>query len=93
MAKKFFGEYKDIGVDQLPVFNLSITVQDFRSGKMSAHTSTFYYEVGTCPSYAHFMRIGLAKLRKAVSDLKELSDKAYRKPKALLTAGTGVTHA
>lgn len=95
MAKKFWGEYKGVSSDNLPVFSLSIVVQDLRSGKMSAQTSMTYAEVGTVPSYANFKKYGLSQLRLAVDNLKEISENAEvatdtRKPVALLTAGSAV---
>ena len=76
MANKFWGDYKGVEPEQLPVFTLTIVVQDLRSGKMAAQSSCHYCEVGSVPSYAKLKKDGAAALRTAIESVKELSEKA-----------------
>jgi len=88
MAKKFYGDYKNIPDDQLPVFTFSVTVMDLRTNKMASITSVHSVQVGARPSYADLKRDAQAQARDAVANLIEQSEKWYVAPKALLTEGT-----
>lgn len=83
MAKKFLGDYKGIDdKETLPVFQLSITLVNMQSGKMSANTSTHFVEIGAVPSYKKLLRSANTYLRETVENVKKLSEGAEEVPHA-----------
>lgn len=78
MAKTFFGDYKGVDDGQLPVFTVSIIIQDLRTNKMAAKTSATYMRIGQKQNFRELEKTSAKEMRDAVRMLKAASEEADR---------------